>query len=107
MITNNSNAQGVQPVLGAVFSANELETIALVCSLDSLSVKFDWTQITGVFTKDGMVNILFERQGMWMMTVDQFKRLRMVAESQMEFERTLEFHAQSLVRRGRQLDKVA
>lgn len=94
-------------ILSAVFSEKELQIVAKVCSIDSLSIKFDWTQIAGIHTSDGIIRVFFQGKGMWMMSIDQFKRLKVVAEAQGELENTLEFHARSVIAKGTRLNKVA
>ena len=97
----------VETPLSLVFSTSELQLIANICSIDSLSIKFDWTQISGIHTGDGMVRVFFNDRGMWVMSIEQFKRLKDMAIAQAEFNKTLEFHAQSVIEKGKELDKVA
>ena len=86
MITKNSNANSVESVLGVHFSADELRLIAKVCSLDSMSIAFKWSEIVAIESVDGFLNIYFENQGKWMVELSTFKGMIELANEAIELE---------------------
>ena len=81
-----------------VFSTRELEVIAKICSLDSMTIQFDPKQIERIQSKDNFIWVFFKEQGAWMMTIATVKRLKTLAETHLELEEVMELHAQSLTK---------
>ena len=91
--------QPSKSIIGEIFSEYELKVIAKVCSIDSLSIAFDYKQIVGIQScyEGQMINVFYENQGMWMMTMKQFVKLKDLAKAKLALEDVLENHSNNII----------